>query len=169
MTTNQATTKCPHCGAELDADPIARWHKINRPMVEALIQAAKSERPQFHPQRDLDLTHNQYNNWQKLQYFGLIRKAYRQVPDQAVEDKDFREQVPKRLGGYWEITEKGYEFLAGQVVVNVRVATCQGKVVGVSPEWVHIRRLVDTEYWKPQDYAINCFAIPKARQSALSI
>lgn len=67
------TEVCPGCGHVLKA----YVHKLNKPLIDALKQAVRfsdfQTNKHFNLQKDLDLTKNQYNNFQKLQYFWLIR------------------------------------------------------------------------------------------------
>lgn len=63
---------CQCCGHTITA----YTHKLNKPLVRALKQLVDfyevSRRP-ANLQKHLDLTKNQYNNFQKLQYFKLVQ------------------------------------------------------------------------------------------------
>lgn len=65
---------CSHCG-----HTIASYvHNLNKPMVDSLLQVVvfflENKRP-AKLQKDLDLSKNQYNNFQKLQYFCLVKRT----------------------------------------------------------------------------------------------
>lgn len=67
------TTKiCPHCGHKTNRYK----HRLNKGLANALEQLC--QRYIGNPinlQKDLILTKNQYNNFQKLQYFGLVKRT----------------------------------------------------------------------------------------------
>jgi len=78
---------CPHCGASL----MKHKQSFTKALGGILLTLAYKfpEGQPFHPQRDITLTKNQYNNLQKLRYFGLIKKVYTDGT---------------RDGGFWELT-----------------------------------------------------------------
>jgi hypothetical protein len=64
--------KCEHCGNITTAYA----HKLNKPLVSALralVDFYEINKTACNLQKNLDLTKNQYNNFQKLQYFFLVR------------------------------------------------------------------------------------------------
>lgn len=75
-------------------------HVFSKALANILFNASKCfEKDQpFHLQTDLMLTKNQYNNFQKLQYWGFIKKYY---------------ENGKRQGGYWCLTDIVYHALKG--------------------------------------------------------
>lgn len=80
---------CECCGNEVKL----YRHTINKPLLQALAQLYKfGGRADL--QKDLNLTKNQYNNFQKLQYFLLVEKT--------------------SVLGVWEITTLGREFVEGK-------------------------------------------------------
>ena len=82
----------------------------------------KHNRNEFHLQRDLDLSHSEYANFQKLCYWGLVAQA-----------------DGKR--GYWLITKWGGMFLRGEIDMLVSVSTQDNHRVGKSEQRIHIREL----------------------------
>jgi hypothetical protein len=76
----------------------------------------------FHLQKDLNLTNNQYNNFQKLKYWGLVEKVY-------VDGK--------REGGYWRFTDKATDLLNGGSVSR-QVTTFNNEVQSRSQEMVRL-------------------------------
>lgn len=105
--------KCECCESVLTA----YTHSINVPLVKALRQLVDFYEKQKSPanlQKDLSLTKNQYNNFQKLQYFDLVVRT------------------PKG----WFPTQYGMNFIAGTVFVPNFVATLGSKVIEKGhPAW----------------------------------
>jgi hypothetical protein len=63
--------QCECCGNKVTAYS----HNLNAPLVQAFEQLVKfylAKNRGASLQKDLNLTKNQYNNFQKLQYFGLV-------------------------------------------------------------------------------------------------
>lgn len=114
--------RCPHCGANMKAF----WHTLNSGLVGILIEAIQfvraNNKNEFHLQKDLHLTVNQFSNFTKLRFHGLVAK---------VEGK----------AGYWLITKKGGEFLRGELSVPARVKTFRNRVKEHSEDTIHIRDL----------------------------
>jgi hypothetical protein len=63
----------------------------------------------------LGLTRNQWDNFQKLRYWGLVEKAER--------------ADGKRIGGAWRITQHGIDFIERRVSVQRAVWTYRGERV----------------------------------------
>uniref|UniRef100_A0A6H1ZD22 Uncharacterized protein n=1 Tax=viral metagenome TaxID=1070528 RepID=A0A6H1ZD22_9ZZZZ len=133
------TEKCQHCGHEIRA----YIHKLNQPLVSALRQLVDRHeelRRSINLQKDLTLTKNQYNNFQKLTYFGLIGHT---------------------TNG-WYPTQHGIDFVYGRQSAWNRVATFRGKTVGFDhPVWLHskvrpravlIREVDEVSYKQALDY-----------------
>jgi hypothetical protein len=92
--------QCECCGHLVTAFS----HNLNAPLVQAFEQLIKfyfQKRKGCNLQKDLSLTKNQYNNFQKLQYFNLV--------------------IRKEDG--WYPTVIGTYFFHGDVTVDVPVAT----------------------------------------------
>ena len=103
MANYQETCEC--CGNMVTA----YIHHLNSPLVSALRQLVDFYEKTSIPanlQNNLSLTKNQYNNFQKLQYFGLVHRT-----------KDG-----------WYPTPLGNEFITGRIDIPVRVATL-GKTI----------------------------------------
>lgn len=98
--------KCEDCPGKITA----YTHNLNKSMVGALRQLVdfhEKNRRAANLQKDLTLTKNQYNNFQKLQYFGLAR----------------------RLEHGWTPESLGIDFIYGGGVVMVPAATLGGEVL----------------------------------------
>ena len=83
---------------------------------------ADNDKQTAHLQDDLSLTKNQYNNFNKLKYFGL---------------------VIKESNGRWGIDVDGWGFLSGAMRAHKKVRTFRNKVVETSEETVGIEDFRD--------------------------
>lgn len=131
---------CDHCGHQKTAYTTT----INVSLANALKQLVEFyeiKKQKCNLQKDLRLTYNQYNNFQKLQYFGLV----------------------KRDSEGWFPTNEGMEFIYGSVCITIPVATIDGEVLPDDHEaWdthkgerkqVFIFDIDETAYKKRPDYA----------------
>ena len=133
MKYSDVCTQCDHVVT-------AYTHNLNYQLVGALEQIVlfhlKQDRV-CNLQKDLDLTKNQYNNFQKLQYFGLV------------------EHTEKG----WNPTEKGIGFIRGKSVVYNKVATYGKEILPNDhvawksekrqPKMIHIGG-IKNYVWKPK-------------------
>ena len=87
----------------------------------------------FHLQKTLTLTKNEYNNCQKLKYWGLIEKHFK---------------GGRRIGGCWVLTEIAEKVLRGGKI-PVTVTTFNNKVVEASKEIMSL------------DEAVGFYSVPK--------
>jgi len=130
---------CPHCG-EIKT---AYVHHLNEPLVYALRQLVdyyNAVKKEANLQDDLNLTKNQYNNFQKLQYFGLV----------------------KRIPNGWLPTSIGIGFIEGDCRVYNRVITFDDKVLGpgdmvwsyynVKPYLVYVSDIIGYNYKQRSEY-----------------
>ncbi len=128
---------CKHCGQRVRA----RWESLSKGLVFSLEKlgkrVAETQRNKVHLQNDLSLTKNEYNNFQKLRYFGLAVK---------VENK----------AGYWLLTKRGLNFLSDEERVPKQVKVVDNRVVAYSGKTISIRNYYkdfETPYWlKKEDY-----------------
>ncbi len=123
---------CPHCGASMKI-----WkHSLTAGLVAVLIKAIdavkKTNKNSFNLQDDLLLSVSENNNFQKLQYFGLI--AHDKTP------------------GKWLITTLGGQFLRNEVGVQKfalsfrdRLIEREGPVIKISSFYEHI---YGEDYWQ---------------------
>lgn len=117
----QIHTHCPNCGASMKSFN----HTLSSGIVSALIKAIRyvqrTNKNEFHLQKHLvDLTKNEYNNFQKLRFHGLVAK---------IDGK----------AGYWLITKRGGSFLRGELGIPKNVQTFRNKVISHSGEVVTIK------------------------------
>ena len=115
---------CNHCGQKI----LKNKHCFSRSLADLLLLTARKfeVNEPFHLQKDLNLTKNQYANYQKLQYFGLIDKHY---------------QDGRRLGGYWHLTKRAGEVLNGSGVPQW-IQTFNNKVQEVSEERITLEEAI---------------------------
>ena len=78
-----------------------------------------------------------WTNFQKLRYWGLISAA---------------EGENKRKGGYWRLTEKGRDFLLGNIKIPKKAITFRNEVQGFEGEYITFKE-VSGGYEYRQDYA----------------
>jgi len=115
---------CEHCGAQLKI-----WkHSLTPGLVDILvsfIQAIKDKgENKIHLQTEAKLPPNQYNNFQKLRYFGLVAKV--------------KDDEGTHLAGYWLITRLGGEFLRAETAIPRWVKTFRNHIEEKSEEVVFI-------------------------------
>ena len=117
-------------------------HCLSNGLIGSLIKAIQfvkaNNRNEFHLQRDLDLTHNEYANFQKLHYFALcVRK----------EGKS----------GYWLITKWGGAFLRNELAIPYKVETLDNIIQRKSMEMRMIKDYFpayDTGYFQTNFHSV---------------
>jgi hypothetical protein len=131
---------CPYCGHTLEP----RKESLSLGLVQTLEKFAlavfMSQKNDIHLQKDMNLTKNQYNNAQKLRYFGLIAKV--RVAGQV-------------NSGRWLLTRRGASFLRGEPI-HKWVKVYNNHLVARSAEKVTIKDMLDHDvYWNEKlDYLI---------------
>jgi hypothetical protein len=129
-----ASSTCPHCGHKIAKYP----HTLSKMLIEALVKLEK------HPGQNLihiGITHNQINNFSKLQYWGFVRKT-----------KD---------AGYWAITETGKDFLQGKLQVYKTVWTLRGSVDRFDGDLVRVYNIIQCDWIKRNQYAVMREEMPR--------
>lgn len=104
---------CPHCKAKMKE----YHHTLNANLIGALIKFVQHGKPA--KVSDLELSVNQHNNFQKLQYWGFIKKE---------------------LDGKWHLQQLALDFFAGSPV-NRGVWTYRGSVKRFDDDPVTSRQL----------------------------
>jgi hypothetical protein len=98
-------------------------HHLTPGLVSCLVKAIQfvraNDRNEFHLQRDLNLTHSEFTNFQKLRHWALVAQV-----------KDKR--------GYWLITNWGGQFLRGELDTPIWVNTQNNHRIEKATERVHI-------------------------------
>jgi len=143
-TENQEIALCPCCGAKLSG----RWENISKGLVKNLIrfreQVLEKRENKIHLLKDLNLTHSQYNNFQKLRYHGLIAH---------VIDK----QTKKDESGYWLLTKRGNLFIKNEISIPKKVFIFRNKIQERGKDLVSVHDILrdknNEPYWyKKHDY-----------------
>lgn len=98
----------------------------------------------FHLQQDLDLTHNEYANFQKLRYWSLAEK--------------YTTTSGHHIGGKWVLTLRALRLIRGDEKIEEWVETFNNEVMERSGEKIGIADVIGT-YTLPVEYA-------KAQRSA---
>lgn len=124
---------CPCCNARL-----ARYrHSLNQALLTGLIRL--NDNGGEANLKTLKLTRNQWDNFQKLRYWGLVK----QVRQHGV-----------RKRGVWAITKTGKRWLSGQCNMPKTVITFQGEAVSYEGEAITPVD-VDPHYRQRIDYATD--------------
>lgn len=141
---------CPHCSQPI----MEHKHTFSNAIAELFLAVAMSygEEQPFHLQRDISLTKNQYNNFQKLKYWGVIEKHF--------EDG-------ARRGGYWHLTEKARDVLNGEPVPKW-VKTFNNRVVEKSEQEIFLTQAVGS-YDIPETWAKRSTRRDESNQQELFI
>jgi len=130
---------CECCGHKLTA----YTHKLNKPLVLALAELVAFYIINGRPaklQQDLELTKNQYNNFQKLQYFKLVHRD---------------EQG-------WTPTHKGTAFVKMECSCQDTVATMGKEILNgnhpawethaKAPRWIMADQFIEVQYKQREEY-----------------
>lgn len=125
------TYVCPHCHAQ----SYAYWHAVTPGIVNALVKFRRAGIAKgtysLHNRKDLDgtpweLTKTEAANWTMLRYHGLVAK-----------DKEAGR-------GYWILTQRGAEFLKGNLSIPARVKVLNNHVIDHSDEYVSVKDVLGT-------------------------
>lgn len=119
-----AENKCPNCGASMK-----EWeHRLTPGLAAILIKFAQKVKStgknDVHVRQDIGLTASEYNNFQKLRYFGLVAKV--------------RDAEDNHVGGHWLLTRRGGAFLRGAEAVHKSVTTFRNKITKRNEELVFV-------------------------------
>lgn len=142
--------RCEHCGAITNK----YWHRLTPVLVHALVKTLTVVREQdknFVKKGDLDLTHSEYGNYQKLRFHALIAKH---------RDDD------GRFDG-WLITDRGGKFLRNELTVPVRVQTFRNTIVAHDENLVSIVDVIGYTPLPQQDFEPEPATPEQLEQAAL--
>ena len=91
-------------------------HSFSKSLANILLQACNRFKIgyAFHLQKDLKLTKNQYNNFQKLRYWGFVSKHF---------------ENGKRKGGYWFLTCEAVRVIKEGKLFAKKVITFNNEVL----------------------------------------
>jgi len=126
---------CPLCGGSTRRQK----HSMSKVLINGLKEFAQilDARGETEDKLSLaQLSRSAWDNFQKLKHWGLVRK-----------------KNPKGKSGIWILTEKGRDFLSGDISVPRIVTTFHDIVVEESPDEI---KILDTDvlpyYWRYEDY-----------------
>jgi len=112
-------------------------HTISRGLVFSLekfaLTSQKIKKENLHLIKDVGFNNYEYNNFQKLRYFGLVGKG---------------DEI-----GEWFITTKGKWFLNGSHAIEKSVTTFRNVVLEKSTDIINIKDIVKdrtSDYWQKQ-------------------
>ena len=134
---------CPCCGASLKK----YWHSLSNGLVGTLAKCyefVKDNNKNCFKMNELNLSHSEYGNFDKLRFHALIAK--RRVNGEWVNKE-------------WLITNRGAEFLCGRISIPKKVQTFRNKVVDHFPETVNIRQIYNnrSEAWFESQFDYSLF------------
>jgi hypothetical protein len=105
---------CECCGAKM----YKYWHRLTPMLIDTLKKfhqaVIRKGANDIHVPKEVNLTKQEYNNFQKLRFHGLVAKY---------KSKGIHKT------GHWLITRRGAQFLAGELAVPCRVQTFRNKVI----------------------------------------
>lgn len=128
--------RCEACDVKL----VEYGHVINKNLAQCLVKMYDGGGVLLMKECEAKgITYNQRANFQKLRYWGLIKK----VVDETTGERD---------GGSWALTLRGYAFVEGKEAVQKKVWTFRGNMVRFTGEQVFIRDLDYEFYRKRSDY-----------------
>lgn len=133
---------CPCCGEHV----AQRKESLSKGLVDTLIRfyfmLHKSCAVSLHLQKQADFTKNQYNNFQKLKYFGFV------------------ENVPSK-SGWWMLTQLGIDFISGLTYVPKFVMVFRNRTISKSDDLTNIADFRDKlpgHYWSTlTEYTSNVY------------
>lgn len=123
---------CPHCGASM----MEYKHSINVGLIAGLVRLHRHGKPVN--LKHLNLTRNQWDNFQKLRYWDLVTPTA--DPDGS------------KKGGTWRLTMKGASFVMGKIAVPRSVWTYRGRKLRYEGSFVKIHDIDEGYKYRP-DYA----------------
>ena len=135
--------QCECCGAKLTG----RNERVSKGLALSLIKFREKVLEQseasgvfvnkVHLSKDLDLSKNEYNNFQKLRYHGLIAH-YKDKNTRAYES------------GYWLLTKRGNMFCKDELAVPKKIYVFRNRIKDRSIEKIILTDVLKEEsipYW----------------------
>ncbi len=127
---NREEAICPCCNSEV----VVRKESLSKGLVDTLVKFYLECRlygtRELHLQDETDLTKNQYNNFQKLQYFELVEKTEK--------------------SGVWRITRAGIDFIETGKLIAKNAYVFRNKVIETTGALVGLtdyKKYIPEEYW----------------------
>ena len=141
---------CPHCHQSI----MQNKQFFTKALGDILLLAATvyPYGKSFHLQKDLLLTKSQYNNFQKLRYWGLVKKSY--TPE------------GKRIGGCWELTSLVRYFVNGSALPRIKWTFNNEVVDRSTDDQITLSQAVGS-FKVPEWWADNARPVKKLLQETL--
>ena len=123
---------CECCGAKV----VEYKHTLNAGLVSALYELSLYDKPMA--LTDINITRNQWTNFQKLRYWRLVAKEL---------------HADGTGTGNWYVTPHGMDFIANITPVHKNVWTFRGDAIRNDGELVRFSDLYDPRYKQRVEYA----------------
>lgn len=130
---------CPHCGAAMTE----YVHSLTPGLVKSLVKFGEAisckGTNDIHLQTEVDLTKNEYNNFQKLRYWGLVHH---------VDKSNIK-------SGRWLLTKLGGQFLRNEIGMPKKVKTFRNKKIAQWDTTISIKDFdvdLSEDYWQTDFY-----------------
>jgi hypothetical protein len=133
---------CPCCGASMRVykEKLTKGLCLSLLKFRDVVIATNSN--EIHVPTQVKFNHNEFGNFQKLRYHGLVAK---------VKDKETGE----KKSGYWLLTRRGNQFCKSEIQISEFVETFRNKIVNRAEAKISISQVLgsDDNYWdKITDY-----------------
>lgn len=127
---------CPHCGAKT----VEYRHTLNKQMLGVMLLLKRNGGVMTMDQLvRSNISFNQKNNFQKLQYWGLIEKV----------------KTAEKQKGVWGLTLSGYDFLLNKLGVYKSVWTYRNQFVRGDEPIVFAKDIDPEPYRQIEDYVAD--------------
>lgn len=123
---------CSECGAKT----VEYKHSLNMGLVLGLYRLHKAGGEKN--LKELSLTHNQWANFQKLRYWGLVEQS--------------KHENGLAMAGCWKITQRGTDFVKGVIKIPRSVWTYRSDAIRYDGDEIAARDYIPTEYDQRGDY-----------------
>ena len=130
---------CEACGAKI----VEYKHSFSHALAVGLFRIYQHRGHSINI-KELELTRNQWDNFQKLRYWNLVSKAYR---DDGT-----------RISGAWSITHHGIDFVEGRISIKQNVWTYRGQTMRFDGEDCLFSNAHSPKYKKRLDYSSEAVA-----------
>ena len=143
---------CDCCGAKLTG----RNEGVSKGLALSLIKFRKKVLEnsniagelvnKVHLSKDLNLSKNEYNNFQKLRYHGLIAH--------------YKDKITKQYeSGYWLLTKRGNLFCKNELAVSKKIVVFRNKIQeksNLKVTFIEVMKDKDIPFWySKEDFNMN--------------
>ena len=124
---------CECCGAKV----VEYKHNFNAALANSLHKIYVFNKPL--PLSELSLSRNQWTNFQKLRYWGLVNKV--------TDDEG------KRINCLWQVTKRGVDFIEGRLNITKYVWTYRGDTTRFEGSEIRFKDIHEKHYKQRPEYA----------------